>query len=140
MTSMPSEVGDCCALEEIVASENKLSEFPQTVGRLHKLRVLRLQSNSLGTVPSELADIPALEEVNCDNNPTLHGVVPTPLQASTHFILWLCRQRRDHDLEVERISSLNSELGVVIDRAEHIERKLTHKLQQESGVRSELVA
>jgi hypothetical protein len=140
MTEMPDEIGNCSDLEEIVASENLLGAFPWSVGRLQKLRVLRLQTNKLGTIPSSLADIPTLEEVNCDNNPTLHAVVPTPLQKSSHFILWLCKTRRDHGIEVERISGINSELSVAVERALDIERKLSTKLLQESGTRSEIMA
>ena len=140
MTVLPDELGDCGALEEVVVSENKLSEFPRTVGRLQKLRVLRLQSNFLVTIPCELADVLALEEVNCDNNPTLHDMVPVSLQASTSFIMWLCRHRREHDLEVTRISGVNSELSLAIERAALVERKLASKLQQENGLRSELIA
>lgn len=79
--SMPAELGNLTALEELRLSNNFLTgPIPAELGRLTDLEVLRLSNNALsGPVPAELADLAALEELRLHQN-RLTGDLPPDLR------------------------------------------------------------
>lgn len=83
-----------CALalypQELILSENKLQEIPESLAHLKALRILRLQNNRLKTLPHALGAVITMEELDCAGNPDL-DIVPPPLHSDTAMILWVCR-------------------------------------------------
>ncbi|KAL0740811.1 hypothetical protein Bca4012_082324 [Brassica carinata] len=54
ITSLPESIGDCSFLMEVDLSANMLSELPETVTKLRKLKTLELNNTGLTTLPSVL--------------------------------------------------------------------------------------
>ena len=84
--SIPAELGDLTALEELRLSNNFLTgPIPPALGRLNALEVLRLSNNALGgPVPLELADLGNLEELRLHQN-RLTGDLPRDLRLVTNL-------------------------------------------------------
>lgn len=84
----------CCSSssrsQELVLSENKIQEVPESLAHLKALRILRLQNNRLKTLPHELGAVITLEELDCAGNADL-DIVPESLHSNTAMILWVCR-------------------------------------------------
>ncbi len=80
-------------LEELVASENLIEEFPVTLAKIPNLKIIRMMNNRLRTLPYQLADVLTIEEINCDNNPNLE-TVPGAWRGDTESILFVCRIHR----------------------------------------------
>lgn len=76
--------------QELILSENKLQEIPESLAHLKALRILRLQNNRLKTLPHAIGAVITLEELDCAGNPDL-DIVPPPLHSDTAMILWVCR-------------------------------------------------
>lgn len=76
--------------QELILSENKLQEIPESLAHLKALRIMRLQNNRLKTLPHAMGAVITLEELDCAGNPDL-DVVPAPLHSDTAMILWVCR-------------------------------------------------
>lgn len=76
--------------QDLIISENKLQEVPETLAGLKALRVMRLQNNRLKTLPHELGEVATLEELDCAGNADL-DIVPAALHSDTAMILWVCR-------------------------------------------------
>ena len=76
--------------QELILSENKLQEIPETLAGLKALRVLRLQNNRLKSLPHALGEVVTLEDLDCAGNADFE-VVPVPLHSDTAMILWVCR-------------------------------------------------
>ena len=76
--------------KELILSENKLQEIPETLAGLKALRVLRLQNNRLKSLPHALGEVVTLEDLDCAGNADF-DIVPVPLHSDTAMILWICR-------------------------------------------------
>ncbi len=57
---MPDSVWEQTDLETLVVAENGLSEVPEEIGRLKRLRMLDLGHNTLTSVPDGLGDLDGL--------------------------------------------------------------------------------
>lgn len=79
--SIPAELGDLTALEDLRLSNNFLTgAIPSALGKLTELEVLRLSNNALsGPVPSELSDLANLEELRLHRN-RLTGDLPPDIR------------------------------------------------------------
>jgi len=84
-------------LEELVVSENMLEEIPEKISGCIALRVLKLQSNKLKSLPYELADVVTLEDFDVSNNDQLH-IVPKAWAGDTSSLLFVIRVHRGEDI------------------------------------------
>ncbi|MCC3153515.1 leucine-rich repeat-containing protein kinase family protein [Hymenobacter sp. BT770] len=86
LTEFPREIFDLAdTLEVLNLSGNALTELPDDLGRLHKLRVLFCSDNRFTTVPAVLGQCPQLSMVGFKAN-QIHTL---PAEALTPALRWL---------------------------------------------------
>ena len=80
-------------LEELVLSENSIDDIPVSISLMSNLKALKLANNKLKAIPFEIADIPTLEEIDCNNNPHLESI-PPKWRGDTESVIFTCRVHR----------------------------------------------
>src|SRR5258708_5989017 len=60
LTSLPTEIGQLTALQQLHLGNNWLTTLPPEIGQLHALRKRYLVHNALSTLPPELGQIAAV--------------------------------------------------------------------------------
>ena len=55
-------------VSEIMLGQNKLTTLPSWIGKFHRLQFLDLQSNQLTDLPTDLASLLYLREINITAN------------------------------------------------------------------------
>jgi len=100
LTALPSEIGACKKLEEVLAFACKIKDIPKEIGELEELTTLNLFNNVIKKLPNEVGNLPKLEEVNLAGNKLM--IVGDPVFASwaTVKILQL------YDNNIVRLGSL----------------------------------
>jgi Leucine-rich repeat (LRR) protein len=69
LSSLPEELGDVSTLERVWLDDNQLTSFPPCLGKLTRLRELRLSGNSIGEInPSSVAALHELRVLGLDGN------------------------------------------------------------------------
>ena len=68
LMSIPAEIGQLQALEELVLSENHLKSIPAEIGKLNELKELYLQANQLTSIPPEIGQLKLLKCLNLHKN------------------------------------------------------------------------
>ncbi len=72
------EVGDLSELESLSLVGKKLTgPIPESIGKLKKLKNLRLYYTGLASIPKSIGDLDNLEIFDFDENPNLIGGIPT---------------------------------------------------------------
>jgi internalin A len=66
---LPTAIGNCKSLKELVLWDNSLSEIPDSIMRLTNLQSLDLSSNSLSEIPDSITRLSKLTRLNLDKNP-----------------------------------------------------------------------
>ncbi|KAJ4294651.1 hypothetical protein N0V88_004880 [Collariella sp. IMI 366227] len=69
LTFLPSDIGRCEQLQQLLVAGNQLRELPTEMARCKKLQVLRLSSNCLETLPSWAFTLPKLASLSFSSNP-----------------------------------------------------------------------
>lgn len=68
LRTLPLELGEYGALEELHLPENELAELPFTFGGLKALKRLNLDRNAFARFPDLLGSLPRLQHVSIDHN------------------------------------------------------------------------
>ena len=63
LESLPKEIGDCEALEFLLASNTGISAIPPEIGKLKKLRVLALTGTQITDLPDSICELSSLAEL-----------------------------------------------------------------------------
>jgi hypothetical protein len=69
LTSLPSSIGRCDALQQCLLAGNQLQSLPAEMAQCKRLALLRLSSNNLSTLPSWLFTLPELAFLSFASNP-----------------------------------------------------------------------
>ena len=87
LTSFPGEIFDLAdSLEVLDLSHNQLSQLPEDLPRLHRLRVLFLSYNQFETVPEVLGRCPQLSMIGFKGNQIAH-LPAEALPAQTRWLI-----------------------------------------------------
>jgi Leucine-rich repeat (LRR) protein len=73
LSVLPAETGELEALEELDLTENgfragRALQLPEAIGRLQRLRILKLAMNQMTTLPAAIGSLAALEELDLSRN------------------------------------------------------------------------
>ena len=68
LTVLPSEIGNCKKLRELILSDNQLDSLPAIIGDLDSLVTLSVNGNRLEKLPRELGRLQHLEFLDVRNN------------------------------------------------------------------------
>lgn len=69
--SLPAEIRKLTNLEELNASENKMTGIPAEIGQLSKLRVANFANNKISGLPLEIGSLDNLETLDLRGNPNV---------------------------------------------------------------------
>lgn len=81
LTTVPAEIANCQALEELLLFANKIKELPKELGQLTSLTTINVFNNQVKKMPPECGTLANLEEVNCAANKMM-------MLTDAHFTAW----------------------------------------------------
>jgi Leucine-rich repeat (LRR) protein len=95
-------------IEELIVSENALTEIPASVGSMSVLRVFKASNNKIEETPPELSKCLALKELDLSGNNTRN--LPSELQTNVAMTLWLMSRELKQRTNVRQLEQATAEL------------------------------
>jgi Leucine-rich repeat (LRR) protein len=68
INSLPLEIGNCQALQQLICNNNNLTSLPATLSNCQALLLLNCRENNLTSLPATLGNCQALEMLFCSEN------------------------------------------------------------------------